>query len=75
MIIPSGTIVVFVVIRERSWEFVVNRLSLTQDSGIITEVSLLKIIFKSEFELASWIMSRDFKWLICSLNWTEMPHK
>ena len=40
--------------------------------GIKTEVSLLKIIFKSEFEWsASWIMSWDFKLLICSLNLTS----
>ena len=39
--------IVFVVIRESSWRI---GLSLTQDSGINTEVSLLKIIFKSEFE-------------------------
>ena len=33
-------------------------------------VSLLKIIFVSEFEWnASWIMSRGFILLICSLNW------
>ena len=47
-IIPSGTVVVFLVIRGPSWRI---GLSLTQDSGInSTEVSLLKIIFISEFE-------------------------
>ena len=69
LIIPSGTVVVFVVTCGRSWRI---GLSLTQDSGINTEIQLLKIIFKSEFECsASWIMSRDFKLLICSLNRTS----
>ena len=36
----------FVGVRGSSWR---NGLSLSQDSGINTEVSLLKIIFKSEF--------------------------
>ena len=44
--IPSGTVVVFVVVGGRSWRI---GLSLTQDSGMNTEESLLKIIFKREF--------------------------
>ena len=49
----------------RSCAFVAIGLSLTQDSGIITEVSLLKIIFKRE-------LNRDMRF---PTMWYVRPEK